>query len=79
MDNFYGAPASKRLGQFMWPDDRMQTAGCPAQVSADGQSVTWPALRASGQVSGSLQLGAPPDGRLRAGVAGRPQLRRVDR
>jgi hypothetical protein len=62
MDNFYGAPAGKRLGQFMWPDDRMQTAGCPAQVSADGQSVTWPALRASGQVSGSLQLGAPPAG-----------------
>ena len=62
LDNFYGAPATKRLGQFIWPDDRMQTAGCPAQVSADGHSVTWPSLRASGQVTGSLQLGPPPGG-----------------
>jgi hypothetical protein len=31
-------------------------------VSADGHSVTWPSLRASGQVTGSLQLGPPPGG-----------------
>lgn len=61
LDTFYvDPPGTKRLGQFVYPHDKMQTAGCPAQVSADGQSVHWPALR--DEVFGSVLLGPPPGG-----------------
>lgn len=53
-------PAGTRLGQFVYPHDRMQEAGCPAKVSSDGESVSWPAL--SDQVSGVVRLGPPPGG-----------------
>jgi hypothetical protein len=64
LDSFYAQPASKRLGSFVYPRDSMTTAGCPAQVSADGKSVDWPSLRASngGMVTGVVQLGVPPSG-----------------
>jgi hypothetical protein len=61
LDGFFiEPPGTKRLGQFVYPHDRMQTAGCAAEVAADGRSVDWPALR--DMVSGVVQLGPPPGG-----------------
>jgi hypothetical protein len=60
LNDFYGAPPAGRLQRFVWPTDYMDTAGCPAALSADGQTVDWPALR--GQISGALRLGPPPGG-----------------
>jgi hypothetical protein len=55
----YIQPARKRLGQFLYPHDRMQQSGCPAKVSADGRTIGWPAL---GLVDGVATAGAPPNG-----------------
>ncbi len=58
--NVYIQPARKRPAQFVYPHDRMSTAGCPARVSADGKTVSWPALARI--VDGSLIVGGPPTG-----------------
>ena len=60
LNDFYGAPPVGKLQRFMWPTNSMDRAGCPAALSADGQTVDWPALR--GQISGVLRLGPPPGG-----------------
>ncbi len=73
LSNFYAQSAGKRPGSFIYPRDSMTTAGCPAQVSADGTSVDWPSLRASagGPVTGVVQVGTPPGGDyVPAGLAG---------
>ncbi len=57
---FYIRPARKRAGQFLYPHDKMQAAGCPAQVSADGLTIGWPALAA--YVDGVAIIGARPGG-----------------
>jgi hypothetical protein len=56
---FYIKPARKRPGQFVYPHDRMQHAGCPAKLSADHRSLRWPALD---QVDGVATIGPPPGG-----------------
>jgi hypothetical protein len=62
MSDFYGDPPRMVLSRFMWPTDYMPTSGCPAQLSADGLSATWPALASQGMVSGDMRLGPPPAG-----------------
>lgn len=57
--NVYIQPARKRPGQFLYPHDRMQDAGCPATLSADGRTIGWPALRL---VDGSAIVGSPSGG-----------------
>lgn len=57
--NFYAQPPKGvRLGQFVYPHDRMQIAGCPARVTASG--VTWPAW--GSRITGFIQQGPPPGG-----------------
>jgi hypothetical protein len=60
LDDFYGQPPAGSLQRFAWPTDYMDAAGCPAQLSSDGQDLSWPAL--SGSVTGTMQLGPPPGG-----------------
>jgi hypothetical protein len=57
--DFYIRPARKRPGQFVYPHDRMQRAGCPARLSADGRRISWPALD---RVNGVARIGRPPGG-----------------
>jgi hypothetical protein len=52
-------PARQRPGQFVYPHDRMQRAGCPARLSADGRRISWPALS---KVDGVAKVGSPPGG-----------------
>jgi len=56
---FYIEPARKRPGQFVYPHDRMQQAGCPAKLSADHRSLRWPALD---RVDGVARIGLPAGG-----------------
>jgi hypothetical protein len=53
-------PARKRPGQFVYPHDSMQRAGCAAKRSKDGTRLRWPALR--DHVDGAVRIGAPPGG-----------------
>ena len=57
---FYIQPARKRAGQFVYPHDKMQSAGCPATISADGLTLRWPLL--GSYVNGSATIGSPPTG-----------------
>jgi hypothetical protein len=56
---FYIEPARKRPGQFVYPHDGMQRAGCPAKLSADHTFLRWPALD---RVDGVARIGPPPGG-----------------
>jgi hypothetical protein len=56
---FYIEPARKRPGQFVYPHDGMQRAGCPAKLSADQSFLRWPALD---RVDGVARIGTPPGG-----------------
>jgi hypothetical protein len=59
LQDFYIQPARKRAGQFVYPHDGMQQAGCPAKLSADGLRISWPGLPS---VDGVARVGAPPGG-----------------
>jgi hypothetical protein len=56
---FFIKPARQRPGQFVYPHDRMQRAGCAARLSADGRRISWPALD---RVDGVARVGEPPGG-----------------
>lgn len=57
--SFYVKPARKRAGQFVYPHDRMQHAGCPARVNTERHTIRWPALD---RVDGVARIGRPPGG-----------------
>ena len=42
LDDFYGRPPAGKLQRFAWPTDYMDAAGCPAQLSSDGQTSRGP-------------------------------------
>ena len=64
LNNVFADPPGGPLNQFAWPTGGMNAAGCPAVLSADGTSMSWPALSAAigGPVTGAIQLGPPPGG-----------------